>query len=429
LIPALATTRRTLRRLARSFSGPGLVFILASLGPKVIVTNAVAGAGHGYSLLWTLLLLAVARYVVLEASGRYVVATGESVGEGLAHYGRWTAWLLLGEILLKRHLTNLSFILLMGALMNAVIPLWDARGVVLWSLLLWGVAFALMWWGRYKRVEKWFRLLGAVLASSLVLVVVLSRPDPALVLRGLTVPSTQGGGSWSGTMFVLMALVGAGAGSVNSLKYPAFLKEKRWSSRGHLRVNRQQALLSSIGLLIGAALVQVAFAASGQTTQNIRTASDLIAVIGRLLGEAGRLTIAVGLSAAAFSTFVGTNTGYSLISSDLVHNVLRGKGKHSGTQAPGALPEYKWALLLFTVPSLYVLFTNWQPIWLVLLAAAFEAVMLPVFVGLLLALTSDPSRMGKNVNAWPSRIVMALVMLAALYLTWQNALALGHGDL
>jgi Mn2+/Fe2+ NRAMP family transporter len=228
---------------------------------------------------------------------------------------------------------------------------------------------------------------------------------------------------------MLMALLGVGAGSVNTLKYPAFLKEKRWSSRSHLRVNRQQALLSSVGLLIAAALVQVAFAASGQTTRDIRTASDLIAVIGRFLGEPGRLAMAVGLAAAAFSTFVGSNTGYSLITSDLVHNVVRRKGKQSGTQAPGALPEYRWALLLFTVPSLYVLFTAWQPIWLVLLSAAVEAVLLPAFVVVLLLLTSDSARMGEHANAWPTKIVMTLVVLTALYLTWRNALALIHGDL
>jgi Mn2+/Fe2+ NRAMP family transporter len=284
-----------------------------------------------------------------------------------------------------------------------------------------------MWWGRYKRVEKWFRLLGILLAGCLALVAVLSRPDPMSVLRGFALPSLSEGNSWHGTLFLLMALLGAGAGSVNNLKYPAFLMEKRWSRHGHLRVNRQQALLSAGGLLMAAALVQMAFAASGQTTHDMRTARDLIAVIERFLGGAGRLAMTFGLAAATFSTFVGANTGYSLITSDLVHNILRRQRSPSGMQPLGDLPEYRWALLLFTVPSLYVLFTAWQPVWLVLISAAAVVVLLPVVAVVLLLLTSDRARMGEHANGWFTKVVLVLVVAAALYLTWQNALNMISG--
>jgi len=50
----------------------------------------------------------------------------------------------------------------------------------------------------------------------------------------------------------------------------------------------------------------------------------------------------VGLAAAVFSTFVGANTGYSLIVSDLFHNVLRRKQDGAGTESPGRLPAFRW---------------------------------------------------------------------------------------
>jgi len=82
------------------------------------------------------------------------------------------------------------------------------------------------------------------------------------------------------------------------------------------------------------------------------------------------------------------------------------------------------ALLLFTVPSLYVLVTDWQPIWLVLLSAAATVALLPLTVPVLLALTSDRRRMGEHTSGLATKVVMTLVVLAALYLTWQNARAL-----
>ena len=419
--------RRSRWSWVRSLSGPGLVFVLAALGPQDLVSNAVAGADHGYSLLWTLILLAMARYTVLEASGRYVVVSGESLVEGYARCGRWIAWLLLASILIKRHLTNLSLILLMGVAVNLLFPLDHPRGAAFWSLALWALGLCVMLWGRYARIEKWFRGLAILLACCLILVAVLARPDPLLILKGLTVPSMPQGSSLPGTLFVLMALMGAGAGSVNNLKYPAFLLEKGWDSRHYLRANRRQALFSAGGLLLAAVLVQVAASASGQQAEGIRTAGDLTAIFGRALGEPGRLAITFGLAAAVFSTFVGANTGYSLIVSDLVHNVLRRNQSRTGTQPPGSLPAYRWALLVFAVPSLYVLFTNWQPVWMVLLSAAATVVLLPLTVPVLLILTSDRERMGEHTSGWATKIVMMLVVLAALYLTWQNARALLAG--
>ena len=419
-----AVPQRGLHSWVRSLSGPGLVFILAALGPQDLLSNAVAGAEHGYSLLWTLLLLAVARYVVLEASGRYVVVSGESLVEGYARFGRWVAWLLFFSILVKRHLTNLSLILLMGAALNLLLPLNVPRGAAYWSLLLWTLAFWVMWEGRYARVEKWFKPLAMLLACCLIVVALLSRPNPVLIMQGLIMPSVPQGGSLPSTLFLLMALMGAGAGSVNNLKYPAFLREKGWDSRLYLRANRRQALYSAGGLFFAAFLVQVATAASGHPTQELKTASDLTAIFARVLGEPGRLAMAAGLAAAVFSTFVGANTGYSLITSDIFHNVLhRSEGK-ARTRPPGDLPAYRGALLLFTVPSLYVLVTNWQPVWLVLLSAAVTVVLLPLTVPVLMLLTSSRARMGGHASGWATKAVMTLLVLAALYLTWQNSRAL-----
>jgi len=46
--------------------------------------------------------------------------------------------------------------------------------------------------------------------------------------------------------------------------------EKGWDSRGYLRANRRQALLSAVGLFIAAVLVQVATAAAGQPAEESR---------------------------------------------------------------------------------------------------------------------------------------------------------------
>jgi len=411
----------------RLLPGPSLVFVLASFGPQHVLSNAVVGAEHGYSLLWTAVALAMARYVVLEASGRYVAVTGDSLIEGYARCGRWVAWLLLISIFVKRHLTNLTHILLMGAAAALLAPNHGPYTAGLYSMLLWALGFGLMWWGRYPRIERCFRPLALLLACCLIAVGLLARPDPGSILRGLLVPSISGGGSFSNTLFLLMALLGSGAGSVNNLKYPAFLIEKWSRPDDRLRSNRREALRSAVGLFFAALLVQVAVAAAAPGEQGLKTIADLAAVTTRVLSKAGRIAVCLGLAASAFSTFVGANAGYSLIASDIFHNVLYRRISVNGSQTrptPGDLPAYRWALFLFAVPPLYVLGTNWQPVWLVLSSAAVMVVLLPLTVTVLLVLTNDRKRMGDHVNGWMEKTVMMLVVAASLYLTFRSVTSL-----
>src|SRR4051812_36720791 len=95
--------------------GPGIVLILSSIGPRDLITNSIAGANYGYSLLWIMVLASVARFLLMEASGRYVIATGETLLSGFRRIaGRWSGWLVVLAIFFKRHLSNLYHMLLLG---------------------------------------------------------------------------------------------------------------------------------------------------------------------------------------------------------------------------------------------------------------------------------------------------------------------------
>ena len=58
--------------------GPGLVFILGAVGPRDLVSNSIAGATYGYSLLWLLVVTLAVRFVILDATARYVMVTGQT---------------------------------------------------------------------------------------------------------------------------------------------------------------------------------------------------------------------------------------------------------------------------------------------------------------------------------------------------------------
>jgi len=404
--------------------GPGLVFVMAALGPQDLLVNSIAGASHQYALLWTLPLLIAARFLVVEASARYVVATGETLMNGYARAGRWVVWLVFVFILLKRHLTTLYQILLLGSGLDLIftLPLGHSRMIL--ALMSIAIGFSVMFWGKYRAVENMSRPLALVLLMALILVTVASKPDLGAVVHGMLVPTNPGHNGYSYAL-VLLALIGAEVGGVGNLKYAAFVSEKGWSNLSFIRALRCDLLLSAITMYLLIALLQIAAGATlYPDVSGPNDVADLVPMFTAVFGASGRFLFGISLWVIVFSSYIGANTGYAILVSDIYHNVIR---KHASAPLPGAarrhtdMPAYRWALVWFCISPLYVLVTDWQPLPLVLITAVLVALLLPVTVSVLLWLTSSRALMGRHANGWVTRILLTCLIVATLYVSWESA--------
>ncbi len=382
-----------------------------------MVSNAAAGATYGYTFLWALALGVGARYVFLEASARYVLATGETLIAGYSRYGRWTLWMILAAVLIKRHTSNLAQLLLLGLTMSWILPLPLAHGTAVWSLFFWVAGFVPMYRGRYRAVERWCRPLVVVMGATLALAAVLARPDPGAIVRGFLHPSLGSEGGALSAAFVLMALIGSAAGALSNLKYPAFLHEKGWRDASRLKIQRTDLATTAIGLLIMCALVQSAAAAALPASGDpVTNPIELVSAFGAALGPLGLMVIALGLWAAVFTTYLAANTGYAMIAADIIA-LLSGRNE---TTPMSERPAYRWVLLFFILSPLYALWTDWSPVWLVLFAASLELVLMPVTAALLLPLTRNRKRMGTLTNGWMTDVALVLVVCVSIALILRN---------
>lgn len=401
------------------------MFLLTAIGPQDLVSNSAAGAEFQYSLLWALVPILLIRYAILEASARYVLATGESLMNGYARVGRWMMVALFLVILAKRLVSGLYQVVMMGQAIDIMVPLGLQGHPTVWALSSWALGFAVIWWGRYRAVERVSVPLLMLLGGSIVLAALGSRPDWGLALHGLLVPSLAHGRDMYGYSLILMALIGSGAGSLSNLKYASFVRERGWRDTSFLQRQRIDLVVSGGLFITMLVLLQVASAATlgrrGVTLSNI---ADLVPIFSTTLGPFGRIIFGIGVWTAVFTTFIGANTGYSMLVADIWHGVLS-RVAHP-VEHPTDTPAYRWTILLFSVPPLLVLFATWNPVWLALAVAIALAALTPLIVVALLWLCNNRQLMGDHANGWVSNATLTVALLATLFLTYTVAASFGR---
>ncbi|MDA0207383.1 MAG: Nramp family divalent metal transporter [Acidobacteria bacterium] len=396
--------------------GPGLVYLVSSIGPTDLVSNSAAGANFGYSLIWVSLISYVSLFVVLEAMSRYVLVTGESLMAGYQRAGRWIVWMILGFIVLKRHMSNLVHILIMGVALNMIAPLGSPHSEQIWSALICMIGLGLMYWGRYPAVEKASKPLFFIMGGCLILAAVGSRPDLTAVAQGILSPALPESGGFYSSVLVTMSLVGAAVGSLTTLQYSAFMYEKGWRDTSFRRQQRLDLLFAVGGLFVLAAIIQIAAAAVLQPRGlQVENLDDLAPLFEFTLGAWGRVTLGVCLLATVFSTYLGSNTGYALMATDIYRRVVKGR-----ESLGSADPLFRGFLIWFCVSPMYVLWTTWKPVPVVLLTGLMFLVLFPALVFVLLKITNDRNLMGEHTNGWLTNLWLGLLALGIVIGTYQE---------
>jgi manganese transport protein len=142
----------TLRRI-----GPGLILSASIVGSGELIATTTLGAEVGYVAFWIITLSCLIKPAVQSEFGRYVIATGETGGEGLNKVPgprlggvNWVVWAWVV-------MTFLSFFQV-GAMFAGVAwvlhQLVPAISINIWVLLLLGVTLVILLGGHYSRIEK-----------------------------------------------------------------------------------------------------------------------------------------------------------------------------------------------------------------------------------------------------------------------------------
>lgn len=369
------------------------VIAAAFIGPGTVTSAASAGADFGLALLWAVLLSAIATFVLQEMAARISIASGKDLGEILGQrfasgIGRWLVLALVGgAILLGCAAYQAGNIL--GATAGAVLGTgWAKAETTLGIAVGAGLFLAL---GSPKRIAQALSALVALMGLGFCLVALTLAPDGGDLLYGLFVPALP-----EGSALVAIALFGT-----TVVPYNLFLGASL--ARGADLAETRFGLAIAIGLggLITGAIVVVGTALSGEFAFDA-----LAALLEGRHGPWASDAFALGLFGAGLSSAVTAPLAAALTARGLFSRKGDPRWEPQGWYFRGV-----WIGVL-GVGTCFGL-ADVRPVAAIILAQAFNGLLLPLVAIFLLRAANDRAGLGKQANGTLANLAGGAVVLSA----------------
>jgi NRAMP (natural resistance-associated macrophage protein)-like metal ion transporter len=384
--------------------GPGVITANVDNDAGGITTYSLAGATYGYRLLWTIVPVALALFVVQEMSSRLGVVTGKGLADLLREeFGvKVTFYLMVALLVINLGNTMAEFAGLAAALEIVHVP--RLLSVPIGAIFVWW----LVTWGTYRAVEKVF-LLASAFYVSYVVSGIMAKPNWGTVLAGTVTPSFD-----MNLPFVVMVvgIIGTTIAPWMQFYQQAAVVEKGISTR-----NLREARLDvAIGTVMAVIVVWFIVIACGATMHRagipIKTAADAAHALAPLAGRYAALLFGFGLfNASLFSAAIlPLSTAYS---------VCEGMGWERGID--NKLREAPWfygiytalialgagAILVPGVPLLKVLYFS----------QVANGILLPAILVFMLVLANRRDIMGEHVNSRVFNVVAWVLVSSVIVMT------------
>lgn len=386
--------------------GPGILVSAAFIGPGTVTICSIAGVNFGYSLLWALLISIFACIVLQEMSARLGLISGKGLSDCIRDEMKnpviriFILFLIFSAIVIGNAAYEAGNIT--GAVLGAEAVFSSvnfeigAFSINIWSLIIGGVAFSLLYLGSYKKLEKVFIALVLLMSLAFILTAFLTKPDLSEVLKGF-VP-----GSFDSGLLTIIALVGTTVVPYNLFLHASLVSEK-WSGPKYLGAVRKELVFSlMLGGLVSMAIVVCAAASN---ISNIESAADLAVGLEPLFGSSATIFLAVGLLAAGITSSITA----PLAAAYVVQGCLGWKG---------GMQSAKFKMVWMIIIILGVLFSSLgvKPVEIIQFAQIANGLVLPVIAIFLFWIVNQRSVLGKHRNNFLQNLIGGVVITLAIFL-------------
>ena len=396
--------------------GPGFITANVDNDSGGILTYSLAGAKHGYALLWMIVPITIALIVVQEMCARMGVVTGKGLSDLIREEFGLRLTVVLMAMLVVVNYTNVvtEFIGITGSL--HLFHVTKFISVPLCGLLVWLLVVK----GNYKSTEKIF-LVASLVYIAYIFAGVLSQPSwHDALLATVKLPANS---VWNSKDYIYDAI---GVVGTTIAPWMQFYLQSSVVEKG-IRVkdygaSRLDVIIGSFFTDLVAWFIIVACAATLYVhgMQDLAVPADAAEAMRPLAGDYAFILFAFGLfNASLFAA--------SILPLSTAYTVCEGLGVESGVDKSfKEAPFFYWLYTLLIVggAATVLVLPDAQLINFAILSQVLNGVLLPVVIILMLMLINRSDLMGKHKNsvlwnwiAWGTSIIvigMTLVMLWSL---------------
>ncbi|MFD1314369.1 Nramp family divalent metal transporter [Namhaeicola litoreus] len=381
--------------------GPSTLVAAAFIGPGTLTTCTIVGVQTGYQLLWAMLFSIFATIVLQEMSARLGFATQSGLGEalnkefpkGIARY--LVFFLVIGAILIG----NAAYEA--GNISGGVLGLDLVAGEMkLWPVLIGFFCFLILFFGRYKWVEKILIALVIIMSICFLITAILVQPNIKEILKGF-IPSLPSGDAF----LLVMALIGTTVVPYNLFLHASTIS-KKWSANDSLKDLRIE---NAVSILLGgliSVLIIITAASSADQVEEINSAKDLAIQLEPLFGKSAKWFMGIGLMAAGISSALTA----PLAAAYAAKGLFSWKGDEKNI-------KFRLVWMIILLAGVFVSITNLERVLVIKFAQITNAILLPFVAVYLLYISNSKKILNKYTNSLLTNILGVIVILFTLILS------------
>jgi NRAMP (natural resistance-associated macrophage protein)-like metal ion transporter len=399
--------KNTLAELAIFFGvlGPGIITANVDNDAGGITTYSIAGAHFGYSILWTLIPITIALFVVQEMCARMGVVTGKGLADLIREtFGvKPTVLLLLGIIIANLGTTCAEFAGVAASM--EIFGVSKYISVPFAAALVWLVIVK----GNYRSIEKIF-LISSSIYITYIISGLLIHPDWKFLFTQTITPSVSLN---SGYLYMVIGVVGTTIAPWMQFYLQSTVVEKGVKVSEYKYTKWDVYVGCIITDVVSYFIIFTCAATIFAHGMQIETAKDAALALFPLAGEYAASLFAFGLLNASLfaASILPLSTAYFL---------CEGMGWDSGLNKRfwDAPQFYLLYTLLIVIGAVIILIPDAPLLTIMVLSQVINGSLLPFVLVFMLLLINNKKLMGEytnskifNVIAWSTTIIMSVLTL------------------
>jgi len=394
----------------------------AFIGPGTVTTATKAGVYYNFQLLWALVFSTFATLLLQEASARLTIRSQMNLGEAISK-----------KFENKSGRTLILFIIIIAIVLGcAAYEAGNILGSVAGLVLIFDIPYYYFVAGigllatlvfALNSVHTIAKVMGFVvflMGISFFFTSVSLHPDWGEVLKGSVVPIIPEG---TGSTLLVLGLVGT-----TVIPYDLFLGSGALDKKQTINEMRfGLAFAVILGGIISMSIMGVGNAVTADMSEpekanfisNLNFDNDGYSLLKNFLqhkiGTYAVYIFGFGMFAAGFSSAVTSPLASAITARSLFSNKQNEKKWH-----PKKL-YFKLVIAGVVITGLTFGFLNIKPIPAIIIAQAFNGLILPLIAVFLISVVNDPDIIGeKHLNGFLSNILMSLVLWVTMILGFTN---------